>query len=213
VELADRYCRNNYLWLLTMDTIVEPCVLAMSLRSLGDVPEEDTTLHPNASLSVPSSTSRAPGISRKTPSIRTLGRSSTDASTVKKNPSASSTATKEPRTPKAASTSTLKKARSTPRLPHDTEAEAAPSTSMYWSRAPVYGTIPPKFMRGHSVTLVEAIAWIFGGCDDKDLKENVRDMRIIYCFDTGTISPIVPRSSHLTTFGRNYAMVATRHSR
>jgi len=58
---------------------------------------------------------------------------------------------------------------------------------MYWSRAPVYGTIPPKFMRGHSVTLLDATAWVFGGCDDKELKEHVRDMKIIYCFDTETM--------------------------
>jgi hypothetical protein len=40
-------------------------------------------------------------------------------------------------------------------------------------------------MRGHSVTLVDATAWLFGGCDDKELKEHARDMKIIYCFDTG----------------------------
>jgi Rab9 effector protein with kelch motifs len=175
------------------------------MTSLGDVPEEET-FSPTSSHSdeaVPSSStsngSRVPGGSRKTPSIRTLGRSSTSdalpSATSKRNPSSSSTATKDARTQKAVSASTLKKTRSTPRLPHDKDADPAPSTSMYWSRAPVYGTIPPKFMRGHSVTLVDAIAWLFGGCDDKDLKENPRDMKIIYCFDTGTTSPIVPRSS------------------
>lgn len=51
---------------------------------------------------------------------------------------------------------------------------------MYWSRAPVYGAIPMRSMRAHSVTLVEGVAWLFGGCDDKDCWKDV------YCFDTGT---------------------------
>ncbi len=50
---------------------------------------------------------------------------------------------------------------------------------MYWSRAPVYGAIPQRNMRGHTVTLLDNVAWIFGGCDDKD---TARD---IYCFDIG----------------------------
>ena len=68
---------------------------------------------------------------------------------------------------------------STPRLPHDREAELAPSTLVYWSRAPVYGAMPMRTMRAHSVTLVDTTAWIFGGCDDKDCSKD------IYCFDTG----------------------------
>jgi hypothetical protein len=63
--------------------------------------------------------------------------------------------------------------------------------------------MPPKFMRGHSVSLVDTTAWLFGGCDDKELKEHVRDMRIIYCFDTGTIYVTLPRSSQLTAFYPN----------
>jgi hypothetical protein len=173
-----------------------------SVRSLGDVPEEDI-ISPTTPLSdqvLPSPTlsstgsSRVLGGSRRTPSIRTLGRTSTEAlssGTAKKISSSSSTASKDTRSQKAVSTATLKKTRSIPRLPHDKDAEPAPSTSMYWSRAPVYGTIPPKFMRGHSVALVDAAAWVLGGCDDKDLKEHARDMKVIYCFDTGTTSVIV----------------------
>ncbi|KAF5361469.1 hypothetical protein D9758_006243 [Tetrapyrgos nigripes] len=71
--------------------------------------------------------------------------------------------------------------RTTPRLPHDKDAEPAPSTIMYWSRAPVFGTCPARTMRGHTVTLVDTTAWVFGGCDDK---ETSRD---IYCFDVETM--------------------------
>ncbi|KAJ3892793.1 galactose oxidase [Lentinula edodes] len=52
---------------------------------------------------------------------------------------------------------------------------------MYWSRAPVYGACPTRTMRGHTVTLVDSTAWVFGGCDDK---ETARD---IYCFDVETM--------------------------
>lgn len=173
-----------------------------SVPSLGDVPEEEalspTSSHLDYSPESPTlpATSVLGGtavrVSKKAPSIRTLGRSSSSSdapvppNSAKKS-SSGSTVAKDARTQRAVSTITLKKTRSTPRMPHDKDAEPAPSTSMYWSRAPVYGTIPPKFMRGHSVTLVDATAWLFGGCDDKDLKENVRDMRIIYCFDTGSL--------------------------
>ncbi|KAJ4472122.1 galactose oxidase [Lentinula aciculospora] len=61
---------------------------------------------------------------------------------------------------------------------------------MYWSRAPVYGVCPTRTMRGHTVTLVDSTAWVFGGCDDK---ETARD---IYCFDVETM-----QWSHPTTVG------------
>lgn len=69
--------------------------------------------------------------------------------------------------------------RSTPRLVYDKDAEAAPSTGMHWSRAPVFGTIPNRSMRAHSVTLVGNVMWLFGGCDEH---ESWRD---IYCLDVG----------------------------
>ncbi|KAF9006971.1 hypothetical protein BDQ17DRAFT_1461401 [Cyathus striatus] len=56
---------------------------------------------------------------------------------------------------------------STPRLPHDKEAGLAPSTVMYWSRAPA-----------HSATLVDSTIWIVGGNEDKEKEKDV------YCFDT-----------------------------
>ena len=71
------------------------------------------------------------------------------------------------------------KFRANPRLPHDKDVESVPSTVMYWSRAPVWGTVPMRTMRAHTVTLVDTTIWLFGGCDDKD---NARD---IYCFDIG----------------------------
>lgn len=180
-----------------------------SLRNLSDVPEEGTftptSSHPNspyltagnpAALSTSTfhgsssgaasapgagSSSRSSGGSRKPSSARSLGRSSADhvpSASVKRSPSGSAaSSTKDGKVPKPVGT--LQKIRSTPRLPHDKDAEPAPSSVMYWSRAPVYGTIPMRTMRAHSVTLVDTTAWLFGGCDDKDCSKD------IYCFDTG----------------------------
>ncbi|KIK93296.1 hypothetical protein PAXRUDRAFT_145380 [Paxillus rubicundulus Ve08.2h10] len=52
---------------------------------------------------------------------------------------------------------------------------------MYWSRAPVHGALPMRHMRAHTVTLVDNVAWLFGGCDDKGCWKD------IYCFDTETM--------------------------
>ena len=49
------------------------------------------------------------------------------------------------------------KVRTIPHLPHG-PAEPAPPTLMYWSRAPVYGHLPSRSMRAHTVTLVENTA-------------------------------------------------------
>ena len=69
-----------------------------------------------------------------------------------------------------------------PRLPlHD--AEPAPPTLMYWSRAPVWGTwgaLPAHKMRSHSATVVDnSSIWLFGGCDDKEF------WRDVMCLDVG----------------------------
>lgn len=72
------------------------------------------------------------------------------------------------------------KIRNIPRLPHG-DLPAAPSTFMHWSKAPVYGQMPTRGMRAHSVTLVDHVAWLFGGCDDKGCWQDV------YCFDTGAL--------------------------
>lgn len=145
-----------------------------------------------ASSSTPASGTRTPSGSRKPSSVRTLGRSSNETLSVPGSSKRSATgisspsvaaatagaaAAKDSKTSKV--TGTLQKIRSTPRLPHDKDVERAPSTIMYWSRAPIYGTIPMRTMRAHSVTLVDTTAWLFGGCDDKDCSKD------IYCFDTG----------------------------
>ncbi|TRM58241.1 hypothetical protein BD626DRAFT_550751 [Schizophyllum amplum] len=69
----------------------------------------------------------------------------------------------------------------TPRFPNDKDVAPAAPTLMYWSRAPVYGTLPMRTMRAHTVTLIDSVAWLFGGCDDK---ESAKD---IYLFDTETM--------------------------
>ncbi|KAF8970571.1 hypothetical protein BDZ97DRAFT_1914469 [Flammula alnicola] len=185
--------------------------LGTSTRNLTNVPEEDhpadkdipqipsspyLASSPAASTSTfnVNSTSRT---ARKPASARTLGRSSNDqlasaSTSVKRTTSASSTAptpggsSSNSRTPRSTTTqpqipSPVQKFRSSPRLPHDKDAEPAPSTIMYWSRAPVWGTIPMRTMRAHTVTLVDTTAWLFGGCDDKDSSID------IYCFDTETM--------------------------
>ncbi|PVG00663.1 hypothetical protein CPB86DRAFT_871738 [Serendipita vermifera] len=64
------------------------------------------------------------------------------------------------------------KIRTIPHLPHG-QAEPAPPTLMYWSRAPVYGHLPTRSMRAHSVTLVDNTAWLFGGCDERGCARDV----------------------------------------
>lgn len=171
-----------------------------STRNLTDVPEEDGKSQ-NSSPSPYSSTTPTASSSnlsvnghhrtaRKASSVRTLGKSSNDqlpsasGSSVKRSSSnsASSTSvvtTKTPRSMISHSQIPVPKFRATPRLPHEMDVESVPSTIMYWSRAPVWGTVPTRTMRAHTVTLVDTTIWLFGGCDDKD---NSRD---IYCFDIG----------------------------
>lgn len=158
--------------------------------------------------------------SKKTPSIRTLGKSSNDqlnasgsgsSSSMKRTTSTSSTANPQQQ-PSASSSSSnghkqmksssgvpqaaagasgaTQRYRANPRLPHDKDAEPSPSTVMYWSRAPVWGALPMRTMRGHSVTLVDSTAWLIGGCDNKDSSKE------LYCFNTGTQKPI-PYAGHL----------------
>lgn len=151
-------------------------------RGMEDVPEEE---FPTPSAS-PSSI-RGVSSTRKAASIRTLGRSSADGSSSASRRTLSTSSPALPGTPKEGGKSprvagTLQRVRSSPRLPHDTEVEAAPSTMLYWSKAPVFGVIPMRTMRAHTVTLVDTTAWLFGGCDDKECS------RDIFCFDTGTLA-------------------------
>ncbi|KAI0789187.1 galactose oxidase [Abortiporus biennis] len=61
---------------------------------------------------------------------------------------------------------------------------------MYWSKAPVYGVMPAHGMRAHSVTLIDSVAWIFGGCDERGCWKDV------WCFNTETM-----QWSHPETLG------------
>lgn len=71
--------------------------------------------------------------------------------------------------------------RNTPHLPVAKDVEPVPPTLMYWSRAPVYGLLPTHGLRAHSVTLVDNVAWIFGGCDEKGCWADV------WTFHVGTL--------------------------
>lgn len=141
----------------------------------------------------------------KATSTRTLGKSSNDqlgassasmpAGTVKRTTSASSSTTTQSTTTtgkplknssnvsqvSSSSTATTQKYRVNPRLHHDKDAEPAPCTIMHWSRAPVWGALPMRVMRGHTVTLVDTMAWLIGGCDEKDSSKD------LYCFNTGML--------------------------
>lgn len=174
--------------------------MSSSIRNLTDVPEEDAKSEsPSSPYSTTTPTASSSNLSvnaphrtaRKAPSIRTLGKSSNDqlpsaSGSVKRSSSASSSSTlmvangtKTPRSMISHSQMPEPKFRANPRLPHEKDVESVPSTVMYWSRAPVWGTVPMRTMRAHTVTLVDTTIWLFGGCDDKD---NSRD---IYCFDIG----------------------------
>ena len=69
--------------------------------------------------------------------------------------------------------------RAIPHLPNMVNIEPAPPPVMYWSKAPVWGTLPTHGFRAHTVTLADNVAWIFGGCDEKGC---FKDM---WCFNTG----------------------------
>ncbi|KAG8908914.1 hypothetical protein FRB99_000017 [Tulasnella sp. 403] len=71
------------------------------------------------------------------------------------------------------------KFRHTPHLPHY-EAERVPAAMMHWSKAPVHGALPTRSMRAHTVTMVDHMAWVFGGCDDRGC------WRDVWCFDIET---------------------------
>lgn len=74
--------------------------------------------------------------------------------------------------------------RHNPHLPTG-NADPVPATLMYWSKAPVYGHLPTHNVRAHSVTLVDGVAWIFGGCDEKGCFKDV------WCFNTGALLPTI----------------------
>jgi len=75
-----------------------------------------------------------------------------------------------------------------PYLPHSKDSEVAPTVQMYWSKAPVWGTMPNHGMRAHSVTLVDSVAWIFGGCDERGCWKD------LWLFNTGNYVRPPPRA-------------------
>ena len=94
--------------------------------------------------------------------------------------------------------------RNTPHLPHAKDVELAPATLMHWSRAPVYGMMPLHGMRAHSVTLIDSIAWLFGGCDEKGCWKDV------FCFNSGELF-VLSECGHLCSRrGRNMPRMTGR---
>ncbi|KAG1818919.1 hypothetical protein EV424DRAFT_1404798, partial [Suillus variegatus] len=61
--------------------------------------------------------------------------------------------------------------------PSAREGKYPPKTQQ---RLQIHGTLPMRAFRAHTVTLVDHVAWLFGGCDDKGRWKDV------YCFDTDT---------------------------
>ena len=165
---------------------------SLRAENLSDVPEEGpwspnpdpsspyfTTSMATSTTNASSRISSSSKVRKSTTNSRTLGRSSADALPSRRTASSSSgTSLKEK--PSKNYNVALQRIRSTPRLPHEKDADPVPATGMYWSKAPVYGAIPTRTMRGHTVTVVDSTAWVFGGCDDS--KETSKDM---YCFDVG----------------------------
>jgi len=169
-------------------------------KEVSRVPSSPYLAPSSASFPVPSNAaSGSTRTARKPASVRTLGKSSTDqlatSGSIKRALSASSssqaatagsngthkTLKTSSSTPHVGSTVT-QRYRANPRLPHDKDAEPAPSTIMHWSRAPVWGSLPMRSMRGHTVTLVDSMAWLIGGCDAEDSAKE------LYCFNTGITS-------------------------
>ncbi|TFK81738.1 galactose oxidase [Polyporus arcularius HHB13444] len=82
---------------------------------------------------------------------------------------------------KSAATPPTHRIRNTPHLPHAKDVELAPATLMHWSRGPVFGAMPLHGTRAHTVTLIDNIAWMFGGCDERGCWQDV------FCFNTETM--------------------------
>lgn len=150
-------------------------------------PPSAVPLAPSTSQATTPTTPGTPRISasRKPSSLRHVSNAATSDSTqvVKRRPSSPSG-----REGKSSRSGREQKIRITPRLPTGNDVPTAPATIMYWSRAPVHGTLPMHNMRAHTVTLVDNVAWLFGGCDDKACWKDV------YLFDTGKPPPL-PRLS------------------
>lgn len=133
----------------------------------------------------PTSASNGQTVSRKSSGMRStserLGRETTGSNgSLRKQALAPTERESGSGNKRVSSSAELKpKARAVPRLPHSDSVPPAPTTGMYWSRAPVFGDIPGRSMKAHSATVVDNVVWVFGGCDEKGC------FRDVYCFDTG----------------------------
>jgi hypothetical protein len=110
------------------------------------------------------------------PTIGTAGRRLPTPNANASSTSLSATVAKSPRGPVP---DPLPRFRAIPHLPNMVNIEPAPPPVMYWSKAPVWGTLPTHGFRAHTVTLADNVAWIFGGCDEKGC---FKDM---WCFNIG----------------------------
>ncbi|KAF8339867.1 uncharacterized protein EI90DRAFT_3038058 [Cantharellus anzutake] len=70
--------------------------------------------------------------------------------------------------------------RKTPHLPHF-HSDPISCATMYWSKAPVHGHMPTRGFRASTVTVIDSIAWIFGGMDESGVWND------IYSFDLETL--------------------------
>ena len=71
--------------------------------------------------------------------------------------------------------------RTLPQLPSATGVQPAPPPAMYWSKAPVHGSVPRRSFRAHTANLCDEVLWLFGGCDNRGC------FRDLWCFDTETM--------------------------
>ncbi|TKY84856.1 hypothetical protein EX895_005936 [Sporisorium graminicola] len=71
--------------------------------------------------------------------------------------------------------------RTLPQLPSASSVQPAPPPAMYWSKAPVHGSVPRRSFRAHTANLCDEVLWLFGGCDNRGC------FRDLWCFDTETM--------------------------
>ncbi|SPO26469.1 related to Tip elongation aberrant protein 1 [Ustilago trichophora] len=71
--------------------------------------------------------------------------------------------------------------RTLPQLPSAHSVRPAPPPAMYWSKAPVHGSVPRRSFRAHTANLCDEVLWLFGGCDNRGC------FRDLWCFDTETM--------------------------
>lgn len=145
----------------------------------------------NSSLSASTTTLRTPNSSRTQRAQSSASRRSTPAGsptngtagrrlpTPNANASSTSLSAAVAKSPRVPVPDPPPRFRAIPHLPNMVNIEPAPPPVMYWSKAPVWGTLPTHGFRAHTVTLADNVAWIFGGCDEKGC---FKDM---WCFNIG----------------------------